>query len=163
MLRNEVDNRYFLYRKNKIIIKSRDKTEEWLLANYQITSGELNFMNEIFKRLLVNCICYICVFYLAVRFKKGGGVLNIVPYVWTVRARAFVFQICNPCEKNFYWIRRTLTLWPRPWRTHVYILTFFLFRFYDNCERLITVILKVKITLTHCKELTLKVSKRLLE
>ena len=25
---NEVDNRYFLYRKNKIIIKSRDKTEE---------------------------------------------------------------------------------------------------------------------------------------
>ena len=58
---------------------------------------------------------------------KGGGavVLNIVPYVWTVRARAFVFQICNPCEKNFYWTRRTLTLWPRPWRTHVYILTFF--------------------------------------
>ena len=86
-------------------------------------------MNEDFKKLLVSCICYICVFYLAVCFKKKGGgvVLNIVNShnVWTVSTRAFVFQICNPCEKNFYWIRRTLTLWPRPWRTHVYIWIFF--------------------------------------
>ena len=82
---------------------------------------EWNFWNVTCKLYMLD----MCILTGSALQKKGGVVLNIVPYVWTVRARAFVFQICNPCEKNFYWTRRTLTLWPRPWRTHVYILTFF--------------------------------------
>ena len=44
-----------------------------MIGNYHMTLGELIFMNETFKMLLVSCRCYICEGYLSAHFRGLGG------------------------------------------------------------------------------------------